>query len=386
MADFQVLESAKQKMLQGEFSLAASYYGRARSEGVADCAVDLRFITKNYLVYPLEYENSSAYFDLLKELRDLSKTDSSYQEEYRLALGSFVDLRKLFLRSLSLFYFSDIQVCSWDGSAARQIFDLYTFLSQQKEAILSQDIFEIKTYLPDVSFSKLERNLLVVETYCLNLLLTYTGVQQSNYAGKRYNAFTVDYGYFACTTVKARDVYFTCATMQPRLFLLNMEVYYDDMERLFQALQGKLGGFNSPKELRKELNFHLKKSGKKDPAEQEFLLYAKHFEKEDASRSSLVDMLNRFNLFYHLCPALFSGSWMYDKNSAGSFELDEPFPRKKLFGVCDMLSAGQGWSLDTVRWCMVAAGACAGLGVIAYLGLAVMKKLDLYPYVHVKKH
>ncbi len=60
---FHVLSYAKAKILEGDFDLAASYYSRAGSEGIANCVVDLRYLTKEYLVYPLEYEGATNHLE-----------------------------------------------------------------------------------------------------------------------------------------------------------------------------------------------------------------------------------------------------------------------------------------------------------------------------------
>ncbi len=381
MINFDVLETAKQKMLQGDFSLAASYYGRARSEGVADSVVDIRYLTKNYLVYPIEYENSTEFFEILKKLKQLAENNSEYKKEYIMALKALIDIRRLFVRSLSLFYFSDIEVCRRDSIVVFQIGELYTYISKNIKSIAADDCYEIRRYLPATDFEKLNRDLEIVEIYCLNLLLSYTGVQQSTYTGKRYSAFTLDYGYFASTYVKSHDTYSNCATMQPRMFLLNLEAYYEDSEKVFKHKMKKLK-FNSPVELKKELTYYIKKKCKKNPEERDFLAYSKHFEKQDYARQSYISILNTYNIWGRLNLT----TLLYDKNSVGSFELDVYFPRKKIWGVCDMLSVGHGWSLDTVRWCMMALSCLAGMGFFVYLGLAIMKKLNIYPNVHIKKH
>ena len=51
---FVVLDKAMEKMLEGDLSMASSYLDRARAEGIPSSIVDLRYLTKNYLVYPLE--------------------------------------------------------------------------------------------------------------------------------------------------------------------------------------------------------------------------------------------------------------------------------------------------------------------------------------------
>ena len=70
-------------------------------------------------------------------------------------------------------------------------------------------------------------------------------------------------------------------------------------------------------------------------------------------------------------------------NNIGSFELKEPFPQKKIWGVCSMLAAGKGWKVDTVRYVMMFL-ACFG-GIIAYVALAIAMKFGFYIGVTVEK-
>ena len=72
-------------------------------------------------------------------------------------------------------------------------------------------------------------------------------------------------------------------------------------------------------------------------------------------------------------------------NNVGSFELNEYFPQKKFLGVCSMLSAGQGWKVDTVRYIILFCSCLFGLGALAYFGLALAKKLGFYWGVNVEK-
>ena len=81
-----LLNYAKSKLLSGEFDMATAYYNRARSEGVPECIVNLRYVTKEYLVYPLEYENSCNYFELLRQLHALAANNPQYIGEYQTAL------------------------------------------------------------------------------------------------------------------------------------------------------------------------------------------------------------------------------------------------------------------------------------------------------------
>ena len=80
----------------------------------------------------------------------------------------------------------------------------------------------------------------------------------------------------------------------------------------------------------------------------------------------------------------FDPTYKLAENNVGSFELNEYFPQKKFLGVCSMLSAGQGWQVDTVRYFMLLL-CCFGIGIFAYFGLAIAKKLGFYFGVNVEK-
>ena len=381
---FPILNYAKSKLLSGDYNMATSYYNRAKSEGVASCVVDLRYLTKEYLVYPLEYQKSTNYFELIKQLHKISSVNPEYAEEYVLALKSLIDIKRLFLRSLSLFYFSDILVSSYDSVILREIYEIHRYISGNKSKMLEDDIYELGKYIKKYNKKKFSRDLNIVDAYCLNILLSYTAEQHSVYQGKRYSALTVDYGYFYSTTISESDRYYNYANVKPRIFLVGLEAYYFDLHNIYTTKLNEIGNFNCPKELRKELTMYVKHKYRKDASSKEFRQYAKHFEKLDNSRDSLYSSWSKFakivNLFLRLNPL--------DKvieNNVGSFELNEYFPQKKFLGVCSMLSAGKGWKVDTVRYVIALSSCFAGLGVVAYFSLAIAKKLGVYFGVNVEK-
>lgn len=382
---FLVLTYAKAKILEGDFNLASSYYDRARKEGIANCVVNLRYLTKEYLVYPLEYENSSNYFELIKELHKIAISNAEYVEEYIIALNSLVDLRRLFLRSLALFYFSDILVCSSNSVVLREIAEIQRYIKENKSEIIGNDIYELKKFIPQYNKRKLEKDLNIIEAYCMNILLSYTAEQHSIHQGKRYSALTVDYGYFYSTTIRESDRYYNYANVKPRMFLLGYEAYYHELRKVYEDKIKEIGNFNSPKELQKELTRYVQHKDKKDTSAKEFLRYMRHFEKEDGYRTSyfgtMRDIAKKINPLLRL--DTFTDKMI--ENNVGSFELNEYFPQKKLIGVCSMLSAGQGWNITTVRAVMVMAAAFAGIGVLVYLALAIAKKVGFYFGVNVQK-
>lgn len=381
---FPTLNYAKTKLLAGDYNMATSYYRRAEGEGVADCVINLRYLTKEYLVYPIEYENADFYFELLKELHKIAGLNAEYREEYVLALRSLLDLRRLFLRSLALFYYSDILVTSADSVIIREIAELQRYIAQNKEDILENDIYELERYVPKYNKKKFARDLNVIEAYSMNILLSYTAEQHSIYQGKSYDALTVDYGYFYSTTIAQRDRYYNYANVKPRIFMLGRGAYYFELFDLFKKKTKELGNFDSPKELKKELTAYVMHKHKKDTSDKEFNQYAKHFEKADCSRVSayttLTEMAKKANPLLKLNPID-----ILMKNNVGSFELDEYFPQKKLLGVCSMLSVGKGWKVDTVRYIFAIFACFAGIGAVAYIALAMAKKMGIYFGVNVEK-
>ena len=380
---FAVLDYAKEKMLQGDFGMATSYYNRAKNEGIAGCVVDLRYLTKEYLVYPLEYENSSNYFELLKQLHNIAEKNVEYKDEYKKALTSLLDIRRLFLRALALFYFSDILVSSSDSVVLHQIAEIQRYIKMNKDEILLNDIYEMQKYLPKYNKNKFARDLNVIEAYCMNILLSYTAEQHSVYLGKKYSALTLDYGYFYSTTITESDQYYNYANIKPRMFLLGLNAYYFDLLNIYNNKVKEWGRFDCPNELRRELKFYINHKDKKDISAKEFLRYSKWFEKGDDSRDSYYSSLS--SLAKKLNPLLILNPM--DKlieNNVGSFELNEYFPQKRFLGVCSMLAAGKGWQVDSVRYVM-AISCCFIIGGFVYFGLAVAKKLGYYFGVNVEK-
>lgn len=134
-----VLNCVKSKLLNGDFNMAASYYSRAIDERVEPCVVNLRYLTKEYLVYPLEYEQSIGYFELIEQLKAISKNNNEYISEYKQAAASLADIRRLFLRSISLFYFFDILVSSSGSVVLHEISEISEYFGKSfKELLLDE--------------------------------------------------------------------------------------------------------------------------------------------------------------------------------------------------------------------------------------------------------
>ncbi len=347
------------------------------------CAVNLRYLTKEYLVYPLEYEHSIRYFELIEQLKIIAKNNNEYISEYKQAAASLADIKRLFLRSISLFYFSDILVSSSDSVVLHEISEIHRYIKTNKNNLLENDVFGLKEFVPNFNTKKFARDLNIIEAYCMNILLSYTAEQHSVYQGKKYNATTVDYGYFYCTTVKASDSYYNYANIKPRLFLLGYNAYYHDLHKIYKEKLKEIGNFNSPEELKKELKFYTDHKDKRDKSAKEFLQYARHFEKADNSRQSWFGTLNKISSTLNPMLKLNPFNSVF-KNNIGSFELNDYFPQKKIWGVCSMLAAGKGWKVDTVRFAM-----CASMflmiGGFVYIALAVAMKLGFYFDVNIEK-
>ena len=386
-----LLDYAKAKLLEGDLSMATAYYTRAIDEGIAPCVVNLRYLTKEYLVYPIEYEDSTRYFELLKELRELARVNPEYINEYRLAVNSLIDIRRLFLRSLSLFYYSDILVSSRDSVVLKEIFEFLFYLKGNKEILTSEEVYGFHQYVPNYNEKKFENDLNMLEVYCLNIALSYTAQQHSLYQGKRYSATTIDYGYFYSTTVTEYDSYYKCANLKPRLFLMGAQAYYYDWLNEYESKRKALGDFNSPKELRKELTHYVRREKVKDDSDKDFVKYAKQFEKNDISRDSWFKMQNEFGENINPLLKLMNKTKLVKKttgalyeNNVGSFEIKDVFTQKKFLGVCSMLAAGKGWKVDTVRFVTVLSSLLV-VGLLVYGGLAIAMKSGYYFDVTVEK-
>lgn len=380
---FQTLSYAKEKILQGDFDMASSYYARAKSEGIDGSLVDLHYLTRGYMVYPIEYEGATIYFEFLKRIKVLAKNDNMYLEEYRFAVQSLYDIRRLFLRALALYYYSDILVSSPDSVVLREIVEIRKYIKENRTEILENDIYGLSEFVPKYNKKKFAEDLNIIETYCLNILLSYTAEQHSVYQGKRYSALTIDYGCFYNTRVTESDRYYNYSDVKPRMFLLGLEAYYYEMSDIYKAKAAEIRNFDSPKRLKTELTKYVRHKDNKDSSGKDFIKYMRQFEKNDAHRISAFGMMRDFAKKIN---PLLRFDFVTDKiteNNVGSFELNEYFPQKKIFGVCSMLSAGKGWNLTTVRAVMIVTSFIGGW--LVYLLLAMAKKMGYYFGVTVQK-
>lgn len=165
--------------------------------------------------------------------------------------------------------------------------------------------------------------------------------------------------------------------------MLGYSAYYNDLHKIYKEKLKEIGNFNSPEELKKELKFYAEHKDKTDKSAKEFLQYAKHFERIDNSRQSWFGTLKKISSTINPMLKLNPFNSVL-KNNIGSFELDDYFPQKKIWGVCSMLAAAKGWKVDTVRFAM-----CASMflmvGGFVYIALAVAMKFGFYFDVNIEK-
>ncbi len=386
-----LLETAKQKYINGEEKLAQAFYERAINEGVPNDIVVMRKITREYLLFPLDFIDASEYFNLLFKLKDLSKSND-YKDEYIKALHSLLNIKKLFLRELSIYYFSELAVCYGNSLIVKHTFELFAYLHKHMDAIIENDCYEIRYNIPNADMQKLKIDLLKIKAFCLNILLSYSAAQDSAYTGTTYHAYTYDYGWYSSTSVSSTDNYANWAVIKPRLNMIGLDAYYDEYLTEYQATVeeiNKYTSFDSPKELRKEITKFVEYKKSKDISDKDFYKIAKRLEKEDVSRQSFVKTAFSFAKFN---PFIFMFKPFYEKlyklsfgmDEVGSFELDTYFTRKKIWGVCDMISCGSHWSIETVRWLMLG---LIMFGGPIYLILGIAMKFGFYlPSITVEKH
>lgn len=388
-----LLDTAKQKYINGEEKLAQAFYERAIEEGIPRDVVIMRKITREYLLFPLDFVEASEYFTLLFKLKDLSK-EADYKGEYIKALQSLLNLKKLFLREISIYYFSELAVCYGNSLIVKHIHELLLYLDKHICDITENDCYEIKNNIPDADMKKLKIELLKIKAFCLNILLSYSAAQDSAYVGTTYHAYTYDYGWYSSTDVSSTDNYAKWAVIKPRLNMIGLDAYYDEYFAAYKATENeikKYTSFDSPKELRKEVTDMIEYKKSNDISDKEFYKIAKRIEKEDSSRQSYLKMsfnLMKLNPFVFLFKSHYKKIYqkMYGMDEVGSFELDTYFTRKKLCGVCDMISCGSHWSIESVRMCMELAG-CVGIGVVVYFILAIAMKFGFYlPNITIEKH
>lgn len=386
-----LLEIARQKYIDGDEKLAQSFYERAVKEGVPNDIVLMQKITRGYLLFPLDFISADEYFSLLFRLKELCGNEE-YKAEYIKAIDSLINIKKLFLRELSLYYFSELAICYQNSMIVKHIHELFDYLCEHLEDIAENDCYEIRYNNPGADMKKLKIDLMEIKAFCLNILLSYSAVQDSVYTGTTYHAYTYDCGWYSSTSISSTDNYTNRAVIKPRLNMVGLEAYYDEYLAEYNKIVKEINNyisFDSPKELRKELSRLVEYKENKDISDKEFNMIAKRLEKQDISRQSLVKTsfgLLKFNPIVFIFKPLYEKMYkmIYGMNEIGSFETDTYFTRKKIWGVCDMISSGSHWSIETVRCLM------AGLIIFGgplYLILGTAMKFGFYlPSITIEKH
>lgn len=378
-----LLDTAKKKIIEGNAETADSFYIRAMSEGIPTSIVDIHRMTNGHLFLAMDMYSPAKFFEGLDELKGISKTSPEIEAEYKKALTDLLNIRTLFLREIALLYFDEIAISS-SANFSRSILDMFYYLEKEMDEIVDKDKYGVKEYFPNCDFKRFKQELLKVEAYCLNLLLMYTARKHTYRTGKTYYASTFDFGDYMYTEVNARDNYSSVASVMPRLKLVGLEAYYNDYKTRFEEITKQIGGgFSSPEELKSEITRLVDRKDPKNDAEKDFYAYSKVFEKEDIERRSFFKLTGKLNPFYFMLKPIMK--YAFGTDQVGSFDPDVVFTRKKMLGVCHMLSLANNWDIDTVRAIMIVAG-CLVVGAFAYVALFISMKVGFYlPNITVDK-
>ena len=177
------------------------------------------------------------------------------------------------------------------------------------------------------------------------------------------------------TEFKSESRWSDHATVLPRLDLINKGKYYSQYLEKFNAICKRLN-ICSEQELLQDVSRLVYMSKPRNSEEKEFFKYEKVFEKEDLERDSLFSYYCKI-VFFYLPKNDPVSRFCIGKNQVNSFELDNPFNRKKIKGVCNMIAWAYDCSIEFVRVVAILLG-CLGIGVIAYLVLMLLMKNDNY--------
>lgn len=405
----ETLNNAVNQLMNHEYALASSLFKRAIELGAPQCLVDLKAMTYNYMLLPLAFnvnryyskeghyvsDGVEYYFRNLINLRNLAHKDYSYQEDYREALKSLVNIKELFFRAAGLDYHTEILKCE-TGHFIEESLKLFNMIQNTFDDIITKDALQIRYYLPDTDMENFALDLLEVKAFCLNLLLSYTTVEHSDIQDRGYKATTVINGPFADTTVKKDISVSTFATVCPRLHMLKgKKTHYPEYKKMYDetvAYINRYRKFDSPKDLRDGIRNMVEhkvtsKTGK------DYFKFIKKFEKSSKYyNSTIVEIITRYESFFKRINGVRFLSKVISKftnseyNPICSFEPDCVFTRKVLKGVCNMIADGKHWDIDTVRTIFAALSFFAGAGVVAYVLFAIAMKFEKYPTVIVEKH
>lgn len=392
------LNNAVTQLYNHEDALAASLFKYSIELGAPSCLVELKAMTLNYMLLPLSNNltdytgngyifgsGAKSYFDNIVLLRNIAIKDPNFYNDYKEALISLINIKELFFRVAGIDYYTEIAK-STTGIFIENVYELFSVIHNYYEAIITKDALNIKHFLPGADINTLALDLLEVKSYCLNLLLSYTTVEHTNFIDKGYTATTYVNGPFADTTVRKNISTNSYATVCPRLHLLNgQKVHYQEYLNIFNATVAQINQykqFNCNNELRNGIRNMIEhkvtnKTGK------EYFAFVKKFEKKikfyDGQTYRKFLFIN-FYIFISFFQKLFQ------TNPVCSFELDRVFTKKIIMGVCSMLASGKHWDVNLVRVVFSFLALCCGLGIGVYLILSVLIICEKYLFIYVEKH
>ena len=380
---YEILNTAKQHIIAADSNLSTTAYLRAINLSLPSSAIEIHQVTKGYMHLAMAEFSPISYFEALKRLKLEADENEQCRAEYQVALETLINIKDLFLRDVAVNYFSEVSTCSWGSNYGKSLDELYLYLDKYIDPIIENDTYGFGTYKPEFQLANLRRDLKTVEAYALNLLLMYVTHKTTQYEGKTYyeNKYITDE--FTYTQSGSYDNYSHNATARPRLCQLFKGECYPDYLRAFNDLKRELGIYPE-NELKTEVGRLVDYSNAKNETEREYFQYAKKLAKEDPGRRSFFNTFGGINPFYFMVKPILKVC--LGAEAVGSFELDQPFTRKRLLGVCNMLAWANDLSVEMVRTIMFLAG-CCGIGVFAYLGLYVAAKMNFYlPNFSVDKH
>lgn len=381
---FAILSKAKAKIIEGEDSMAMSLYSRAASENVPSSIMDLHKMTKGYMLLSMAEYSPVAYFECLKKIKKNADFNEQYREEYKIALDTLVNIKELFLRDVAINYFSEVSTCSWDSNYGKSLDDMYCYIEAHIDEITEKDCYGFATYKPGFDMNTLRRDLETIEAYSINMLLMYVTFKSTHYEGKSYYANAMDFGDYALIQVKSHDNYSHNALARPRLHQVLKEAYYDDYLKKLNDISSKIN-ISTADELKTEVRRLVDRKNPKNDAEKEYFEYAKLIAKDDPGCDSYFKTFGSLYPGYNTLVKPILKACL-GAEEVGSFKLDQPFTRKRLLGMCNMLAWANDWSIEMVRTVTLILG-CLGIGVIAYFGLYLAVKFGFYlPNFSVEKH
>lgn len=386
-----MVNDAVAQLMRHETASARALFKRAVELGAPTCLTQLKFATLNYNLLPMSVTVGTEggiewYFKNLVALRNIAQTNYAFQEDYREALASLINIKELFLRVAGIEYSTEI-LKSRTGIFVEEVFDLFDIIHNLYDDVAIRDLMGIRHYLPDTNMKEFALDLLEVKAFCLNLLLSYTVVEHTSFSSNGYTATTIVDEPFATTTVRENISVHTSGTVCPRLHILRgKQARYREYKLIYDETVAEINRsrkFDSPKELRDGIwdKLQHKITNKTDKG---YFRYIKKFEKE----------VKRLDFSFGL---LFAAPVIYLKmlrkvlpvkiNNVCSFELDTIFNRKIISGVCNMLANGKHWDLDIVRYFFCILTLFMGVGAVVYALLALAMHFEKYPpAVYVEKH